>query len=371
MRKLMETTSMLFERYRDEIDVYVDLDGVVADFDSWVLKQYGRPLSELISTEEGKNKFYADYSDHILHHDLFNTLDTLPGAVEMIMLVLSDSDYLDLAPEILSAAGQNHTEIAMQQKREWCARNLPGIKVNLVTHSTDKAKYAHPKAILIDDRMASIGPWRDAGGIGILHKNVQDTLISLKGIIDYNEAQEHEAQAPAPAQAPLEDEPQSRDHMESIQMIDMRKLMEAVNPLFEGKQPCLNPCPECPYRKDSMPNDMGGHSPEEYKLNIVREGPVSCHMRSKFDDEEQAIRSKKTGEYVECTGRVLSQMKSYHTPRDNPILMKLRSGFESMPNIKELLNGVLSAFEWDKHHDGTGDVTDYENRELKDLENRP
>ena len=59
--------------------------------------------------------------------------------------------------------------------------NLDGYDKILTTVSgADKHKYAAPNHILIDDRMKAIGPWRKAGGIGILHKDTKDTIAKLK-----------------------------------------------------------------------------------------------------------------------------------------------------------------------------------------------
>ena len=38
----------------------------------------------------------------------------------------------------------------------------------------------NPDAILIDDRLKSIGPWRQKGGIGILHTDANETIRQLK-----------------------------------------------------------------------------------------------------------------------------------------------------------------------------------------------
>jgi hypothetical protein len=43
-----------------------------------------------------------------------------------------------------------------------------------------KAAYAKPNHILIDDREKSIQPWREAGGIGILHTSAADTISQLQ-----------------------------------------------------------------------------------------------------------------------------------------------------------------------------------------------
>jgi hypothetical protein len=84
-------------------------------------------------------------------------------------------------PIILSATGHVHT--APTEKREWVKRHL-GITAAataiLVSSAADKARYATPGSILIDDRAKAIDPWIAAGGIGILHTSAEDTIAKLK-----------------------------------------------------------------------------------------------------------------------------------------------------------------------------------------------
>ena len=53
-------------------------------------------------------------------------------------------------------------------------------KINLVRKTTDKAAWAGPDRILIDDKKEAIEPWEAAGGIGILHTSAADTIRKLK-----------------------------------------------------------------------------------------------------------------------------------------------------------------------------------------------
>jgi hypothetical protein len=83
-------------------------------------------------------------------------------------------------PEILTAAG-NPAYGAEEQKRRWVPWVIGSdIKVNVTRKSADKAQYATPNSILIDDQEKSIKPWIAAGGIGILHKSAASTIEELK-----------------------------------------------------------------------------------------------------------------------------------------------------------------------------------------------
>ena len=65
-------------------------------------------------------------------------------------------------------------------KREWVKENLtPNTDVILV-NKKDKQLYAGENKILIDDRTDNISDWKNAGGIGILHKTATQTINELK-----------------------------------------------------------------------------------------------------------------------------------------------------------------------------------------------
>ena len=71
---------------------------------------------------------------------------------------------------------------AFAHRKRWVAEKLcPQVVVNLTRTARQKAAYAAPNHILIDDKMKAIKPWREAGGIGILHADakIERTLREL------------------------------------------------------------------------------------------------------------------------------------------------------------------------------------------------
>ena len=49
-----------------------------------------------------------------------------------------------------------------------------------VPAAREKCRHAGPNHILIDDKQKAIAPWRQAGGICILHTNTATTIHHLK-----------------------------------------------------------------------------------------------------------------------------------------------------------------------------------------------
>jgi hypothetical protein len=148
----------LFE-LKKEYKIFVDLDGVMADLDKHVKEITGKTFDELRASGSGFTEF---------------VLDKMPDADTLWNYVVQYD------PTILTATGYPE-EKAKAEKIRWVYDNLHGFDGILTTISgADKHKYAAPNHILIDDRDKAILPWREAGGIGILHTSAADTIAQLK-----------------------------------------------------------------------------------------------------------------------------------------------------------------------------------------------
>jgi len=163
--------------------IYVDMDGVIADFVAGVdalFKSVGKDKYDE-SKYEASRKYRDDMWDTISkyqkeHGDTFwLNLPVMEDARELW-------DYVQqYKHEVLTAAGQAQYHAA-GQKSKWIAKHFGRVAVHSVATSKEKAKFAAPKHILIDDRQKSIGPWIQAGGIGILHTSAADTIKQLKAL---------------------------------------------------------------------------------------------------------------------------------------------------------------------------------------------
>lgn len=163
----------LFE-IKTEYKIFVDLDGVMADLDKLVKERTGMTFEQLRAAGSGFTKFVA--AEREAGRTVFDQLDKMP-----------DADYLwdyvvKYKPDILTATGYP-TEKASAEKIRWVMNNLSGYnKILMTTSGADKHVYVAPNHVLIDDRMKSIGPWREAGGIGILHNSAENTILQLKSL---------------------------------------------------------------------------------------------------------------------------------------------------------------------------------------------
>ena len=156
--------------------IYVDLDGVLADFVKGVQGLIDGYDDEVYSSSaKYRKEMWAAVNKYRKEGgQLWAELDTMPDAYELW-------DYVKhYNPEILTATG-NPEYGSGEQKLEWFPTNFDtNTKINLVRKSADKAQFAAANHILIDDMTKSINPWKAAGGIGILHTSAKDTIKQLK-----------------------------------------------------------------------------------------------------------------------------------------------------------------------------------------------
>lgn len=163
----------LFEQQDVEYELYVDLDGVMADLESYIEKVLDR---KLVTQSNGTWKDDKEIWEELRAkaEPQFDKLEQLPDAMELWEYIRKYN------PNILSATGIP-VERNSEMKRKWVKANLPDHnKILLVKTSKLKAQHAKPNRILIDDRTKSTVPWSEAGGIAIRHKDAKSTISKLK-----------------------------------------------------------------------------------------------------------------------------------------------------------------------------------------------
>lgn len=144
--------------------VNIDMDGVVADFDAFVLKHLGRTFDH--ASGPGADREMWDFLMSV--PNMYAKLDLTPYAHDLVEMVKSTG----LRYRFLTAIPRRATmPTAEDDKREWIAKHFPGVPVVIGPFSRDKWKHAFPGDILIDDRADNIQDWIHKGqGRGILHR---------------------------------------------------------------------------------------------------------------------------------------------------------------------------------------------------------
>ena len=162
-----------------EIRVYLDMDGVLADFNRGV-----RELCHMeAQSQNGKRNAKLDdrmweairETDHF-----YDRLELLPGAKEMFGRIRER--YGDRC-EILTGIPREERGIvtAAQDKTDWTRRMLSeDVKIHTVCRKHKLRYCTGSESVLIDDREKTIREWREQGGTGILHISPEETLRELE-----------------------------------------------------------------------------------------------------------------------------------------------------------------------------------------------
>ena len=211
------------ENVQDQIQVWFDLDGVLADMEgsltnSTELKSLKEKLDNLVkekfpewatlTNDELKEKFKAgleqdpnnadlkelkkahrEYNNYVFKiagkAGFYASLALMPGAVE---LVQKANQIVGKKPNILTAPAGNENDPnnpSVIEKRQWVKDNF-GDLVDHVEVTTDKGRVVKSKYdILIDDRTKYVDKFTSAGGSAILYKDADQAASELQDL--YNE----------------------------------------------------------------------------------------------------------------------------------------------------------------------------------------
>ena len=156
--------------------LYVDMDGVIADFFTELASHYG--------VDHWKDLPDKDHSVKALKGtDFFGRLPKFATSDDLIAFVdeVTDGDW-----SILSSPLRDDHENSSFWKRHWLDKH--NYNPNEAIFTGRKEKYATKDGvpnILIDDRPANLERWIAKGGIGIRYQANENTLDELKAeVID-------------------------------------------------------------------------------------------------------------------------------------------------------------------------------------------
>ncbi len=152
--------------------IYLDMDGVIADFSKRYEELFGMKPEKADRTGEFSSQF-----KQFIDGGHFATLDMMPDAPRLI-------EFLRKAPvptQILSSTAREDSHDAIsKQKMIWLQTHGITFKPNFVPGKRLKKNYAKSDAMIIDDTESVIDNWIDAGGIAVWHKDADSTIGILK-----------------------------------------------------------------------------------------------------------------------------------------------------------------------------------------------
>jgi len=163
--------------------VYIDMDGVLADFFGGVEKMFGvQHWKEL--NADNKLDLKQEVINRIAGTDFFATLPKFESSGELISMV---KEFTGGNFSINTSPLRGDNENSAKYKRLWIQNNIEQPDEIVITGR--KESYAKDKAsgtpnILIDDRPVNIQRWQGAGGYGILYQANRDSLTNVKQALD-------------------------------------------------------------------------------------------------------------------------------------------------------------------------------------------
>lgn len=161
--------------------LYVDMDGVLADFDGQVRSKFSdigsdEKVSDYIN-RIGKDKFWHDVE---AIDDFWISIPPLQDKLPELFKSLRKR-----FPHIMILTAPARDPNCIPQKKEWIEKHIgPGV---MSLYEKDKYIYACPKSILIDDTESKINDWNGAGGIGILFTEFDDALFKKLNDLSKND----------------------------------------------------------------------------------------------------------------------------------------------------------------------------------------
>ncbi len=152
--------------------LFIDLDGVLVDFDQGVLQSTGK-----YPGEQSPGRMWSILART---EDFYNILDWTQDGRSLW-------DYVqNFSPRILT--GLPRGKWAEPQKRNWCSRELgPDVPVTtcMSREKALKAKELTPEGqipVLVDDRIRLKEAWEEMGGIFIHHTSAVSSIAALRNV---------------------------------------------------------------------------------------------------------------------------------------------------------------------------------------------
>ena len=146
--------------------LFLDADGVLADFDEGAKKLLGM-YPRAYEAKHGRGAFWRRLAKA---KNFYGSLPKMPDADLLFEAVKH------LRPTILT--GLPLGSWAAPQKVKWAAEHFPGVPI-ITCMARDKHKHMHPGDVLVDDRENHRAAYEQAGVIFVHHKSAEDSLRQL------------------------------------------------------------------------------------------------------------------------------------------------------------------------------------------------
>lgn len=162
--------------------VYLDMDGVLADFEGKAVELFGKDWEKEINRPN-----WGRFSEY---PNLYEILNPMPDAMDLyngvVGLMGGDKNRVQCLTALPNRARDSFPH-ATRHKIEWARKYIdPKLRVHFGPLAQDKQYHVqHEHDVLIDDMYLNIKQWRAAGGIGIVHTSAANSILMLKGMLTW------------------------------------------------------------------------------------------------------------------------------------------------------------------------------------------
>lgn len=164
-------------------NVFVDMDGVLADYDRGFTERFGMSPRTLPKKEMWKKIYSVD----AFFYDL-----PVMREVENLMEVLHhmrNSGTIDGIFILTACPSSAYHEVALQ-KRRWIRYHIGNYMVLPSYRSESKPAYIqNPGDILIDDWGVNCQEWAAAGGTAVKYENAAQAIVDLYKVLTVSEVE--------------------------------------------------------------------------------------------------------------------------------------------------------------------------------------
>jgi 5'(3')-deoxyribonucleotidase len=160
-----------------EYVLFLDMDGVLVDYSSgwWAIAKQLK-LKKMGNSDEFDKKDISRVHNQTIQHAFWASLGWEYGGEELWKAANDLFENIHILTSTAAKEDQKKHKIVEGGKMSWIKEHLTHIdpqNVHVVPEGLEKAKFATPLSILVDDRPSTIRAFIKAGGFGILHKSKQ------------------------------------------------------------------------------------------------------------------------------------------------------------------------------------------------------
>jgi len=157
--------------------IYIDMDGVIADFDQAIIDVFGEQYSNKLA-----DKFWKCTC---VDGEVFRRMPPIEEGIRMVDTIHNNNIPICF---MTSTGGLPHHIDIAKQKLDWLQSHGFGMHpVAFCMNTAGKGAFSYPGAILIDDRQKVCDAWKINGGIAILFTPGNSHNIAAQIIGQHND----------------------------------------------------------------------------------------------------------------------------------------------------------------------------------------